>query len=253
MTLYRLPNNLQVSFDLEDNETFIGSLPYDEEMDDIVIARGDRRIIKAARVSNLVDGPILKSWNTDRNLLRYLWKNEHWSPFEQVHLTFTVIADLRTAMQMDTYRTWHKNRYSRRYSHDWVEFIKPAWRMQNKTGNKQGGDTPADVDHYMMWNEMWRDATETAMYRYKKAMAEGMAREQAAYFLPTGVLTSTFYTVDLRNLVNFIYQRCESHAQAEIRQIAYVFKNDIIPQVCPWVAELIDETFIQKGWGLSYE
>lgn len=254
---WQLANGNKVMFDDLDNLTFTEVTAYDVvELDGGYIGSwimgGDRRVLRSARVSN--SGGDITTYEKDRKLLTYLWKNKHISPFEQVHLSFTVVCDLRTAMQMDTHRTLTKNRYSRRYSADWTEFIQPVWRIQNteKGTNKQAGDTVAGEYEKKTWDFRWEEHVLNAMHRYTASLQEGMAREQAAWFLPTGVLTATFYTVSLRHLIDFIFTRCESHAQAEIREIAYTLKNEVIPLTNPWTAELVTKEFETKGWPDKY-
>lgn len=252
-------SNSRVYFDTDKNLTFMQTVQYpiavrteeDSDKERIIGFAGDLRILDAARVSNQAEPTEILDAKRDKKLIRYLWDNQHVSPFEHVHLTFTVVTDLRTAMQMDTHRTWHRNRYSRRYAHDWVEFVKPVWRLQNteKGTNKQAGDEPAQNWMQEAWNFEWAKHCSDSLSRYKVAIKQGMAREQAAWFLPTGVFTSTFYTVDLRNLIGFLRVRAEKHAQKEVQDIAYIFKDKMIPLVAPWTAELVNtlnEEWIKK-------
>jgi len=246
MRTWHIANGCKVIYDEAANYSFGRSIAYPDSAGGMITG-GDQHILKAARTSNLGENTGMKTRIADEKLLRYLWENHHDSCFEQVHLSFTVICDLRTAMQMDTHRTWHKNRHSRRYSQDWVEFIYPQWRLQNRVGNKQGGDMAAQESLGKRWTHAWNDWVIDAVYRYETVLKEGMAREQAAYFLPTGVLTATFYTVDLRNLIGFIRLRCEEHAQYEVRQIAYKLV-EMIEITNPWVHKLLMEEFDAKGW-----
>lgn len=232
-------NRNAVYFDTDDNLTFIVDTLYDD--DSATIRGGDLRLLKSARVSSMANNGGMKSVDADKKLIKYLWENQHHSPFEQVFLTFTVVCDLRTAMQMDTHRTMTKNRYSRRYSHDWVDFIAPVWRIQNteKGTNKQAGDIEAGPYQKELWDKRWYNAYDRAVRDYREAIDEGMAREQAAYFLPTGVQTATYYTVTLRHLLNFTDLRAEYHAQKEVQEIAYCLRDNVIPLTNPWVAEML--------------
>jgi thymidylate synthase (FAD) len=245
----------KVFFDEGDNATFISVDHYGDNNDwgGEIIHGGDRRILQAARVSNKGQNTGMTTQAKDIKLLQYLWRNKHVSPFEQVHLTFTVVTDLRTAMQMDTHRTITKNRYSRRYAADWVEFVRPVWRKQNSEGNKQGSDEQFSEFDQLGWLISFKKHCENSEKLYNDAIQAGMAREQAAWFLPTGTLTSTFYTVSVRHLIDFIWTRCESHAQREIQAIAYVLKNEVLPLTNPWVYQLLCEEFELKGWEQDYE
>lgn len=76
----------------------------------------------------------------NRNLIRYLMRHRHTTPFEMVSFVFLVRAPIHVARQWFRHRTWSYNEYSTRYKEaiDSFETTEPdAWRTQ-ATDNKQG-------------------------------------------------------------------------------------------------------------------
>jgi thymidylate synthase (FAD) len=102
---------------------------------------GDARVVQSARTSY---GPGTKTVSEDQNLVNYLMKNAHTSPFEQVSLVFHLKLPLFVFAQLVRHRTAKLNAMSARYSVMEEEFYFPGkdgWRGQS-TSNKQVGDQP---------------------------------------------------------------------------------------------------------------
>jgi thymidylate synthase (FAD) len=97
----------------------------------------DAAIVQAARVSY---GKGTKSVRQDRELIRYLMRHRHTSPFEMVEFKFHVKLPIFVARQWIRHRTANVNEYSGRYSQMKDEFYIPdkeQVRLQNKI-NRQG-------------------------------------------------------------------------------------------------------------------
>lgn len=107
------------------------------------IMGGDESIVQAARVSY---GRGTKTVSEDRNLIRYLMRHCHTSPFEMVEYKFHIKLPIFVARQWIRHRTANVNEYSGRYSVMPDEFYVPSpedVRTQSKT-NKQGrSDEPS--------------------------------------------------------------------------------------------------------------
>ena len=82
----------------------------------------DSAIVQAARVSY---GKGTKSVNMDRELIRYLMRHRHTSPFEMVEFKFHVKLPIFVARQWIRHRTANVNEYSGRYSEMKNEFYLP--------------------------------------------------------------------------------------------------------------------------------
>jgi thymidylate synthase (FAD) len=103
----------------------------------------DRTVCDAARISY---GDGTKNISDDRNLLRYLLRNKHTSPFEQCCATFIIRLPLFVMGQLVRHRTAKLNQMSGRYSEMPEDYYTPEkWRKQS-TSNKQGGEEEMEYE-----------------------------------------------------------------------------------------------------------
>lgn len=208
----------------------------------------DLAIVNAARVSFLGES---KGGEKDKKLLFYLMQHRHTTPFEQVEFKFRVRAPLITWWQWVRHRTWSFNAQSGRYT-EFEEgdfYVPEVWRRQSAS-NKQGSDGTLDG-----WSGSFLTAELLAHYErsyglYEKALAAGVAREQARLFLPG---FSVYYTwvckVDGLNLMKFLELRMDIHAQEEIRVYAQAIYDHIFKPALPWTAEAFERFVLKKGEG----
>jgi thymidylate synthase (FAD) len=180
----------------------------------------DHAIIDAARVS-YQKGTVCKSNNED--LIRYMFRHQHLTPFEVVRLYFYFAMPLFVVQQLLRHRTAHfctVNQESLRYSVASDQFYAPRTYRKQKATNKQGSNEDKTT-----WFEDVRfarvasgaEAKETYEYAINTC---DMAREQARMILPTNQYTQLRWSIDLRNLFHFLELRCDHAAQLEIRVYA---------------------------------
>jgi thymidylate synthase (FAD) len=195
----------------------------------------DTRIVEAARVSY---GAGSKGEEADKKLLKYLFINRHTSPFEQCNITFNIKMPIFIMRQFVRHRTFRLNELSARYTDMSDEFFLPdKWRKQDMK-NKQSSQIHDDVD----FNELATHAAQEAydktykLYRYM-IDALGVGKEQARMILPVGLYTEIYINVDLHNLIHFFNLRTDSHAQKEIRDVAWAMVK-ITENLFPWSIDL---------------
>ncbi len=181
---------------------------------------GDSSIVQAARVSY---GPGTKTVREDRNLINYLMRHRHTTPFEMVELKFHVKLPIFVARQWIRHRTANVNEQSLRYSVMPDEFYVPAPESINfqSRSNRQGRSpeaVPEDVRARVL--EILKGATEASYPQYQELLEAGIARELARISLPVSAYTEWYWKIDLYNLFHFLSLRCDPHAQYEIRQYA---------------------------------
>jgi thymidylate synthase (FAD) len=177
---------------------------------------GDADIVDAARVSY---GAGTKKVSDDRTLIRYLKRNRHTSPLEQVELKFHMKLPIFVARQLVRHRTAALNEYSGRYSLMPMLFYTPTeqdFALQSKT-NKQGRGEQASHELYEATVNCWEDRRADAAEDYAHLVSEGVARELARIDLPLSTYTEWYWKIDLHNLMHFLGLRSDSHAQKEIR------------------------------------
>lgn len=216
---------------------------------------GDARIVEAARVS--IAGQGVRPTSDDRKLIRYLLKNRHTTPFEQVRFTFHVRLPIFVARQWIRHRTGSFNEESARYGQLRGDFYIPAQARLKKQAkkNKQGSGAqlvadPAKTqvriaDHsfasYRLYEELLGvDPNDP------EAEHDGLARELARAVLPVNIYTQWFWTTDLHNLMHFLVLRLHDHAQWEARQYA----EAIVPMaaaVAPYAMEAFRDFRCPEG------
>jgi len=178
----------------------------------------DYRILQSARVST--GGNASKTDKADRGLIRYLYKNKHMTPFEQVVLTFHAKVPNFVMKQYLRHRTFSTNEYSQRYSPVIEDFYTPEdWRIQGLTNHQGSGDTFEPFENFNITLE-YEEAMDLALYNYEVMISRGVAKEMARMVIPSSIYTEFYFTVDLRNLLHFLELRLHEHAQHEIRVFA---------------------------------
>jgi thymidylate synthase (FAD) len=201
-----------------DLQSLQGELPSDFTLDHLVE--------HAARVSYSGSTRV-----RDRaNLLDYLMRHRHTSPFEQVNFTFRIRAPLYIVQQFLRHRTARVNQESARYSVlDDVAYTPEVFRLQDQH-NKQASADPVDPEMDEHLRGLYWQATEGALSAYDQLIGAGVSREQARGVIPHATYTTFVWQIDLHNLMHFLNLRLDSHAQAEIRDYA----ASILALARPW-------------------
>lgn len=200
---------------------------------------GDLAIVNAARVSFLGES---KGEEKDKNLLFYLLRNRHTSPFEMVEFKFRCRAPLVTWWQWVRHRTWNYNAQSGRYTaFDEADFYIPdVWRRQSRD-NKQASEGRVSDEQNQRLTDALRAHYERSYALYEDALNSGVSREQARLFLPG---FSVYYTwvmkVDAHNLMGFLKLRMAPDAQLEIRAFAEAIHEHFFRPALPWTAEAFE-------------
>lgn len=188
----------------------------------------DSSIVQAARVSY---GKGTKTVSEDTNLIRYLMRNWHTTPFEMVEFKFRIKIPMFVARQWLRHRTASVNEVSARYSEVKNEYWVPTeYRSQSST-NKQGS---CDVIHDITSHPQ-EHSSEIAFDVYDGLLSKGVSRELARVHLPQSTFTEFYWKINLHNLFHFLHLRMDDHAQQEIREPAQmVFEHikKIVPIAC---------------------
>jgi thymidylate synthase (FAD) len=209
----------------------------------------DESIVQAARVSY---GAGTKKVKQDRELIRYLMRHRHSSPFEMCEIKLHVRVPMDTWRQWIRHRTANVNEYSTRYSVAIESAMKTSaesWRKQS-TSNRQGsaGNFPVEIGKDLTRQETEIHALCDQIYKLRLDM--GVAREQARKDLPLSTYTEAYWKIDLHNLLHFLELRMDFLAQEEIRAYANVIGNEIVACWCPLTWEAFQDYQLQ-GMELS--
>ena len=227
----------------------------------------DAAIVQAARVSY---GAGTKSVRDDENLIRYLMRHRHTTPFEMCEIKLHVKLPIFVARQWIRHRTASVNEHSARYSVLDREFYVPSIKYlaaqaseqrqttqsdmftkmarqhlsSESTTNRQGRGVRIKSDEAKTIQNSLRKSADRAYTRYIKLLnednngnrlddaREGLARELARIDLPVNYYTQWYWKIDLHNLFHFLSLRTDPHAQHEIRAYASTILERIVR---PWV------------------
>lgn len=194
----------------------------------------DDAIVDAARVSY---GKGTKAYRENRDLIRYLMRNKHTSPFEMCEFKFHCKMPVFTSRQWARHRTANLNEISGRYSELPEEFYVPNIEniQKQSTDNKQGRGESFDepMANHIASNMMVMARDEFKHYHWM--LEQGVAKEIARINLPLSTYTEWVWKIDLHNLFHFLKLRMDEHAQWEIRQYAnamFELIKPIVPLAC---------------------
>lgn len=158
----------------------------------------------------------------DADLIYYLLKNRHGTPFEHNLFRFHVKCPIFVAREWQRHRIGSFNELSGRYAKLEPEFYVPDPKHVRSQEGKPGEYTftPADEATASSFTLVLEGKSKEAFHHYEKALEYGVAKEQARLFLPVNVYTQFFWSVNARSLMNFLSLRTAATAMWEIRQYA---------------------------------
>lgn len=190
-----------------------------------------------ARVSNPSN-----QLNTETNerLIRYLMKNNHWSPLEMVSICLEIECTRDIARQILRHRSFSFQEFSQRYAIADLGFEYKEARVQD-TKNRQNSFETDDLMLQETWENVQDRVVETAETAYKWAIDNGIAKEQARAVLPEGMTVSRLYmNGTLRSWTHYIQLRSGNGTQKEHREVALKCAEAIKP-IFPMIEEFLEK------------
>jgi thymidylate synthase (FAD) len=191
-----------------------------------------------ARVSN----PSNQS-NTETNerLLKYLMKNQHWSPFEMVSICLEIETTRDIARQILRHRSFSFQEFSQRYAVASLGFETREARLQDNK-NRQNSIETNDPDLELEWAQKQNELAEHSKQAYDWALSKGIAKEQARAVLPEGMTVSRLYmNGTLRSWIHYIQLRSANGTQKEHREVAIECAK-IISSIFPMIMDLVTDS-----------
>mgnify|MGYP001982912064 FL=1 len=169
-----------------------------------------------ARVSNPTNQ---NNTATAPKLLGYLIREDHWSPFEMVHMTMEIKTTRDIARQILRHRSFSFQEFSQRYA-EATEWETREARLQDLK-NRQNSMETDDPEINEMWNVVQKKLIKNAEDAYKWALEQGIAKEQARAVLPEGNTMSTLYMAgSLRSWIHYCQLRTGNGTQKEHIKVA---------------------------------
>jgi len=201
------------------------------------------QIAYCARVSN----PSNQDTNAPSDkLVRYLIKNQHWSPFEMVSACLEINTTRDIARQILRHRSFSFQEFSQRYADASQLGFEPREARYQDTKNRQNStelDLNIDDDRRLayQWELMQNDILKRIQSTYEWALEKGIAKEQARAVLPEGMTKSRMYmNGTLRSWIHYIQLRSGNGTQKEHREVAIACAKALEP-VFPMITEFITQ------------
>jgi len=192
-----------------------------------------------ARVSNPSNQ---SNKDTSEKLIRYLIKNQHWSPLEMVSMCLEIETTRDIARQILRHRSFSFQEFSQRYADPTQEldFVTREARLQD-TKNRQNSIETEDTELQNRWELIQQRVINEAKFAYEWAIANGIAKEQARAVLPEGLTISRLYmNGTVRSWIHYIQLRSANGTQKEHKEIALACAK-VIATVFPMATEFVEQ------------
>ena len=212
------------------------------EFQSLGIRDAQELIAYCARVSNPANQ--LNTETSDK-LIRYLVKNQHWSPLEMVNACVEIETTRDIARQILRHRSFSFQEFSQRYADPTkdLNFVTREARLQDPKNRQNSVELEATLGHSILndeWRDLQREVINTSLRAYNWAIAKGIAKEQARAVLPEGLIESRLYmNGTLRSWIHYIELRSAHGTQKEHQAIARMCAQ-VIAQVFPMSGEFVN-------------
>ena len=215
----------------------------------------DEEVENSARISY---GEGTRKVNQTRNLIRYLMRHKHTSPFEMCEVKFHLKLPIFIMRQLVRHRTANLNEYSGRYSVMSNEFYLPEgdYLAKQSTTNSQGRGEVLEQEGLLQFE--FNRIYDGASMAYQVLLEEDLSRELARAVLPVANYTECIWKIDLHNFFHFVKLRSDSHAQREIRDYSdamYELVKPNFPLCCEAFEDYVQRatTFSKQEMGVIKE
>ncbi len=198
----------------------------------------EKTMAYVARVSN----PSNQDNENYAGLLRYCIQHNHWSVFEQAHMSLEIETSRGIAAQILRHRSFTFQEFSQRYADTNLlasEIPLPELRRQD-TKNRQNSTDDLEEEKVIAMNKMIRDLFNDAQDTYNFLLEQGVAKECARFVLPLATPTRIYMTGSCRSWIHYINLRSAHGTQKEhmviVEQCREIFKDQFptVSQAMEW-------------------
>lgn len=175
-----------------------------------------------ARVSN----PSNQSNPNYAKLLKYCIQHNHWSVFEQAHMTLEINTTRGVAAQILRHRSFTYQEFSQRYADTSLldmDIKAPELRRQD-TKNRQNSIDDLDPEFVKLMTDKINTYFDQGVALYKHLLDNGVAKESARFILPLATPTRIYMTGSCRSWIHYIQLRTANGTQKEHMEIAKMVK-----------------------------
>ena len=197
----------------------------------------EKTMAYVARVSN----PNNQDNKDFSKLLKYCIKNEHWSVFEQAHMTLEITTSRGIAAQILRHRSFTFQEFSQRYadSTQLGEIALPELRRQD-VKNRQNSTEDIPLEITKEFHKKISTHFNESKKIYQEMLEVGIAKECARFVLPLATPTKLYMTGSCRSWIHYINLRTAHGTQKEHKDIANnckkIFLNEfpIVSEALEW-------------------
>ena len=159
-------------------------------------------------------------------LLKYCIKHQHWSVFEQAHMTLEIETTRGIAAQVLRHRSFTFQEFSQRYANTNLlgEIPVPDLRRQDLKNRQNSIDDIPEKQTSFLQKEIAAYFAE-GIDLYNELIREGVAKECARMVLPLATPTRIYMTGSVRSWIHYIELRSAHGTQKEHMDIALDVKR----------------------------
>ena len=164
-------------------------------------------------------------------LLGYCIKHQHWSVFEQAHMTLEIETTRGIAAQILRHRSFTYQEFSQRYANtNMLGSIEvPDLRSQDDKNRQNSIDDIPQAQKARLQGQIQRYFSE-GIDLYNELIREGIAKECARFVLPLATPTRIYMTGSVRSWIHYIDLRSAHGTQKEHMDIAEACRQIFIKQ-----------------------
>ena len=192
-----------------------------------VTPEAEKQMGYVARVSN----PNNQDNPNVSGLLGYCIKHQHWSVFEQAHMTLEIETTRGIAAQILRHRSFTYQEFSQRYANtNMLGRIEiPELRSQDSKNRQNSIDDIPQAQKARLQGQIERYFSE-GIDLYNELIREGVAKECARFVLPLATPTRIYMTGSVRSWIHYIELRSAHGTQKEHMDIAEACRQIFIGQ-----------------------
>ena len=159
-------------------------------------------------------------------LLKYCIKHNHWSVFEQAHMTLEIETTRGIAAQVLRHRSFTFQEFSQRYANTNLlgQIPVPDLRRQDLKNRQNSIDDIPEKQTSFLQKEIAAYFAE-GIDLYNELIREGVAKECARMVLPLATPTRIYMTGSVRSWIHYIELRSAHGTQKEHMDIALDVKR----------------------------
>jgi thymidylate synthase (FAD) len=197
----------------------------------------EKTMAYVARVSN----PSNQDNENYAGLLRYCIQHNHWSVFEQAHMSLEIETNRGIAAQILRHRSFTYQEFSQRYADTNLladHIPVPDLRRQDTKNRQNSTDDLGDYVKLGLQGEI-AEHFKQSQQLYNRLLERGVAKECARFVLPLATPTRIYMTGSCRSWIHYIELRSAHGTQKEHMVIAEQCR-EIFKEQFPTVAKALE-------------